>query len=717
MQIPSGGLNGLAPPQMNYDSVREMNSGEDSSSKGIDREAGKNRQKTLDKNDDFKSVILNQKSKRSTAKNLQDENENSKRADYQQDNTDEKPTVRKSSKQKDTRNSAVQKLMDSLESEFGISAERFSAALAQLPPEVKVMSVEDAAPYVVDQLGFEGSDKSNVIDAYVNLIKKSGVSDSSSSVKINNKNLQESKNKESDFSNLLNPWESSNSSSLDLDGDSSTENIKNASRNPNDVSKLTKRQKLNATIDEMNRKFFSAQQQKSHSETSEAQALSEKMNDVDDQIDHQKTLSPNTMSPGDKLFGKLDRNASISNELKKDQKSDDLLIGTQGNLETSPEELALGNFKDDLLSPEPNRESFIEDRSLANDQLSNGAVTSSQPLSQNAIKKMKINSAEASAQNISDATNTPFNGTTGFTSIKDLEQVLSSGDLEALKGFTEKAGGGPNKMWSVEELPYLTQQMEAKTVAESQLSEETSDFMGSNKNSLSHDGLAKLSEKDSAKRKASLDDLINEFNLNVDQAGNVKNNLSENVKGINNKEIVLTPQDRKNNIERLSTAAENLAVRGGGEVRVVLAPEGLGSIQLKVSVHEGRVQVEMKTDSKESQKVLESSLGDLRHSLASQSLSVDSVKVDLGNDFSHKESNQQAFNQPQLQPDLGRDQARQFMNQFREENLFQRQSLFEPPGFKSYRNQREDSVEAASPTPSVRRTVGINKGRDLNLVA
>lgn len=497
----------------------------------------------------------------------------------------------------------------------------------------------------------------------------------------------------------MNPYDSSNTSSLDLDADAGTENIGNARRNANDVAKMTKRQKLNATIDEMNRKFFSAQQQKSRSEITEEQALSNKLNDLDYQMDHQKLVNPNNALSGDKQFGKLEHNTSISDVLNKDQQIENPLSESRGNLEVSSQGADLENFNDDLLSSEAMRNSLIENGSLAKEPLSKDLVTSSQNLSQNAIRKMRMNSAEASALDTSAATNTPAIGPTGISSIKDLEEMLSSGDLESLTRITEKAGGGPNKMWSVEELPYLTQQMKANTAAESQLSEDSSDFMGSNKNGLSHEGLAKLSEKDSAKRKSALDDLINEFNLNTDQSGVVKNNLSENAKAISNKEIVLTPQDRLNNIEKLSTAAESLAIRGGGEVKVVLAPEGLGSIQLKVSVHEGRVQVEMKTDNKESQKLLESSLGDLRHSLASQSLSVDSVKVDLGNDFSHKESNQQAFNQSHLQSDLGRDQARQFMNQFREENLFQRQSLFEPPGFKSYRNQREDSVDPVSTTP------------------
>ena len=148
-------------------------------------------------------------------------------------------------------------------------------------------------------------------------------------------------------------------------------------------------------------------------------------------------------------------------------------------------------------------------------------------------------------------------------------------------------------------------------------------------------------------------------------------------------------------------------------MKIVLAPEGLGTIQLKVSVVEGRVQVEMKTENKDSQRAIESSLSDLRHSLASHNLSIDSVKVDVGSDFSQRESNQ-PFSQQQ--PDLGRDQARQFMNQFREQNLFQRQSFFEAPGFKSYRSQNEESMAPVAQEIRPRSSLNSNKGRDLNLI-
>jgi flagellar hook-length control protein FliK len=274
-------------------------------------------------------------------------------------------------------------------------------------------------------------------------------------------------------------------------------------------------------------------------------------------------------------------------------------------------------------------------------------------------------------------------------------------------------------MWSVEELPYLTQQENGGFSTFAKNSEEgMGQFKDQSKDQskdqfLTHNSIDKLSKNSETKEKDTIEDLLSEFNISSDQGKKSSSTSSLVNKTTLNPEGLLTPQARASNIERLSAATESLAGRGGGEVKVVLAPEGLGTIQLKVSVVEGRVHVEMKTENKDSQKVLEGSLSDLRHNLAAHNLSVDSVKVDLGNSFSHRDDSQ-AFSQPQQ--DLGRDQARQFMNQFREENAFQRQSLFQTPGFKSYRSQNEELLNPISQEIRPRSSLNNNKGRDLNLV-
>ena len=82
---------------------------------------------------------------------------------------------KKTSRPKDIKNSAVLKLMASLENEFGISAERFSAALAQLPSEIKAMPIVKSAPFVIDELGIPEGQQVAATEAYVNLLSQSGL--------------------------------------------------------------------------------------------------------------------------------------------------------------------------------------------------------------------------------------------------------------------------------------------------------------------------------------------------------------------------------------------------------------------------------------------------------------------------------------------------------------------------------------------------------------
>lgn len=679
MKVP---VNNLAPPNA-------------ISNLGMSREVDKQSQDDGAKFD-FRSIISRKKDR------AESNSRNSKESETQQ------PSSKKVGRVKEIRSSAVQKLMASLENEFGISAERFSAALAQLPPEVKAMSVEKSAPFVIDELGVAPEQQAVATEAYINLLHQSGLDD-----------------KQKDLP-TLNGSLTADQGGIEIPQDWRQEQPEAQALNNNASNlKMTKRQKLNATIDALNRKFFDIQQQRAN------QSLQSKQDDIilmneenqnknsdsyllnpmtshksesllkpDFNLDStavaERSFPPNRNGLGMSSISALEAEADLSGFT---DKSDVSALGSltdyRFDLQHTPKSPAIF----DLNSLSSASQNSFQSNSNVENNLAN--VQRQQALRGNAIQ-----SALAEERDLK------------LSSLSDLEDLLSAEkSLQYSEVNSGKELAENNRMWSVEELPFLAQQENNGFSSFAQNSETGSseeDFNRFQEQGLGSGKLSATRKNSESQERDSIDQLINEFNMSP-EGGQKPNSVTPNankMSSINN--IVLSPQERLNNIQQLSTAAESLAARGGGEVKVVLAPEGLGTIQLKVSVLEGKVQVEMKAENKASQKAIENSLSELRHSLASHNLSVDSVKVDVGSDFSQRESSQQAFSQQQ--PDLGRDQARQFMNQFREQNLSQRQSFFEAPGFKSYRSQNDEPLAPVSQEIRPRSSLNSNKGRDLNLM-
>lgn len=167
------------------------------------------------------------------------------------------------------------------------------------------------------------------------------------------------------------------------------------------------------------------------------------------------------------------------------------------------------------------------------------------------------------------------------------------------------------------------------------------------------------------------------------------------------------------NIEKLMDQAQIIARKGGGEARIRMSPEGLGEVHLRVVVKDGKVNVEMAAETKEAKKLLESSLSDLKLGLGGHKLSVESVKVDVGLQSSN--DNQQQQKNPEFRQDQGRDQARQFFQNFRDENMGRREPFIEMPGIKAYTR----SSRGPQPLQPVEesRARGDGRGERMNLVA
>ncbi len=143
-----------------------------------------------------------------------------------------------------------------------------------------------------------------------------------------------------------------------------------------------------------------------------------------------------------------------------------------------------------------------------------------------------------------------------------------------------------------------------------------------------------------------------------------------------------TDQVKKENIENLVTQASAILKDGGGEMKMQLRPEGMGTVDLKVGLQNGQVSVEIITQDQNIKKMFEDSVFDIRTALETQNLKVDTFRVGVSEHFD------QSLAQQNANQFTEREFARNFMGQFRDD----RQSL---------RNQGMDSmIENKSPFSS-----------------
>src|SRR4029079_730105 len=129
-----------------------------------------------------------------------------------------------------------------------------------------------------------------------------------------------------------------------------------------------------------------------------------------------------------------------------------------------------------------------------------------------------------------------------------------------------------------------------------------------------------------------------------------------------------TPTQEAKNIREVITQAQYLARQGGGQMKITVAPEGLGEVTMKVALHGGQVNVQMFAESNDAKKLLEKGLGELKATLISHNLKVDQIKVDLPQDISNQLK--------QGHDNAQRQFAQQFMEQFRQDNREWREGLF-----------------------------------------
>lgn len=169
-------------------------------------------------------------------------------------------------------------------------------------------------------------------------------------------------------------------------------------------------------------------------------------------------------------------------------------------------------------------------------------------------------------------------------------------------------------------------------------------------------------------------------------------------------------------IKQVMSQAQYLIKKGGGEMKVQMTPEGMGTIHLKVMLQDGKVNLQMSADTQEAKKTIESSLAELKTSLAAQKLSMENVKVDVVNTTS---TDTAAQNQTNMNGQNQRDQARQFWNQFNDNfgSQGRRESFMEMPNLKGYGQRERNPLQPIETSSKVRPRTLEGKGSGLNLVA
>lgn len=178
----------------------------------------------------------------------------------------------------------------------------------------------------------------------------------------------------------------------------------------------------------------------------------------------------------------------------------------------------------------------------------------------------------------------------------------------------------------------------------------------------------------------------------------------------------VNPGDNEAAVKQIMNQAQYLIKKGGGEMKVQMTPEGMGTIHLKVMLQDGKVNVQMSADTQDAKKTIESSLAELKTSLAAQKLSMENVKVDVVNSASADTATQ---NQTNMNGQNQRDQARQFWNQFNDNfgSQGRRESFTELPNLKGYGNRERNPLQPIEGTGASRARAVEGKGRGLNLVA
>jgi flagellar hook-length control protein FliK len=172
---------------------------------------------------------------------------------------------------------------------------------------------------------------------------------------------------------------------------------------------------------------------------------------------------------------------------------------------------------------------------------------------------------------------------------------------------------------------------------------------------------------------------------------------------------------REDNVNEIMKQAQYLVKKGGGEVTVKMSPEGMGQVQLKVVLENGKLNVEMQTQDKNVKKMIEESLSELKSGLAVHRLSLEHVKIDTVNATNADNSTQLQSNLNQNSEGRARDMWHESWQQNQHQLNQHRQKSSSEPSRASGLSAGPTGV--ASSQAQALRTYGGTKGAGLNRVA
>jgi len=178
-------------------------------------------------------------------------------------------------------------------------------------------------------------------------------------------------------------------------------------------------------------------------------------------------------------------------------------------------------------------------------------------------------------------------------------------------------------------------------------------------------------------------------------------------------------ENKEMNLQQVMNQAQYLIKKGGGEMKVKLSPEGMGDLHLKVLVQDGKVNMQMSAENAETKKLLESSVADLKHSLSSHKLSVESIKIDSVNQTNTDMNSQNSKDTMNFNQQQARQENRQFWNQFQESfgnRGQQRDNALETPNLRGY-GKKQDALQPLDSSVSAKAKRTDGRGQGLDLVA
>jgi flagellar hook-length control protein FliK len=179
-------------------------------------------------------------------------------------------------------------------------------------------------------------------------------------------------------------------------------------------------------------------------------------------------------------------------------------------------------------------------------------------------------------------------------------------------------------------------------------------------------------------------------------------------------------EQRTQNIQDLVEQTQLVIKKGGGEVTVQMRPEGMGQVQLKVDVENGKINVQLLTESKEAKSFLEKDIKELKNQFLADKINVQGLKIEVATDI--KQGGLDSRQNHEQAKEQAKNFAQDFMNQFRDERQSWRQDMMSQNSSRGYREPKRSPIE---PDAVTSRSVGASSvgaksngvDRRLNLVA